>query len=407
MSHVFDTIYIHAGLPKTGSTYLQNALQVLSLNGKLRHVGYPVLGTEQEFSHIGSGNGVAAANMLLRDESAFAGALRRGTSSEPSLHELLDGFVEKLIAKADPKATPDLLISSENFFFSTDEGFEALKESLLKHCRKVCLIIAIRPLREWTYSVYAQRVKGHSLDVDFDAPWLEEYCSTFDRYFASLERRGVETIAFRYQEKDLLRTFLRLIGEDEALAAQVPDIKVNRSLSPEELGVLRKVNALFQNETLSRMISEDLVRKWPNVVSAAFPPDREAQFEAFAQGFATRLAHLRSPLLMRVKEMLFAEASPAPAAEAGTGQEKQADLFEVVLRNLHTIFSPAMRESAIYTVMRNFVSTMERTDEFFDPIHYLMMYPDIVRPGINPWAHFQEHGRREGRKSAYVKRGMR
>lgn len=406
MSQLFDTIYVHAGLPKTGSTYIQNGLQALSLAGKLKHVGYPVLESEKEFSHIGSGNGVHAANMLLRDESAFAGVVRRGTA-EPGMRELLEVLIGKLIAAADPDATPDLLISSENFFFATDEGFAALKDTLLKHCRKVVLVIAIRPLREWTYSVYAQRVKGHGLAVDYDAPWLMDYCSTFDCYFASLERRGVETIAFQYQEKDLLRTFLRLIGEDEALAAQVPDTKVNRSLSPEELEALRKVNSHFQNETLSRMISEDLVRKWPDVVSASFPHDREEQFLAFAEGFATKLAHLRSPLLMRVKEMLFADATPAPAPAAGAGKGPPPDLFDVVLRNLHTMLDPALREASFYTLLRNFVGTMERTDEFFDPIHYLVMYPDIVRPGINPWAHFQDHGRREGRMSAFVKRGMK
>ncbi|MGH8029019.1 MAG: hypothetical protein ACREO3_03695 [Arenimonas sp.] len=389
---MFDTIYVHAGLPKTGSTYIQNGLQALSLAGKLKHVGYPVLSTEQEFSNIGSGNGIGAANVLLRQES------------EQVLRKQLDAIVGQLVNAADPKATPDLLISSENFFFATDDGFAALKSCLLQHCRTVKLIIAIRPLREWTYSVYVQRVKGHGFSSDYDAPWLMEYCTTFDRYFASLERRGVETIAFRYQEKNLLRTFLGLIGEDESLAAQVPDVKVNRSLSPVELELVRKVNSYFQNETLSRMISEDLIRNWPDVVSAAFPANREDQYLAFAETFVTKLAHLRSPLLMSVKEILFADAAPAPPGSDG---ETPSDLFDIVLRNLRAMLDPSLKDAAVYGIVRRYCSTMDRTDDFFDPLHYLLMYPDVVKPGINPWAHFQDHGRKEGRKSAFVKRGVK
>jgi hypothetical protein len=285
---LFDTIYIHAGLPKTGSTYLQNGLQKLSLAGKLKHVGYPVLNKEAEFNNIGSGNGLAISNAILNQES------------EEVVRRQMDALVNEVIQAADPRATPDLLISSEILFFATDTGFAVLKETLLKHCQKVKLIIAIRPLREWTYSVYMQRVKGHGFAEDYNAAWLNEYCASFDSCFASLERRGVEPIAFPYQEKDLLRTFLGLIGEDEALAKQVPDIKVNRSLSFEELELVRRVNSYFGNDALSRMISEDFIRNWPDVVSAAFPPDREEQFQEFAEGFATRLAHLRSPLLMQV-----------------------------------------------------------------------------------------------------------
>jgi hypothetical protein len=394
VSQVFDTIYIHAGLPKTGSTYLQNGLQALSVAGKLKHVGYPVLTEEKEFSNIGSGNGVIISNVILKPES------------EEVVRRQLDTLVTQLVKAADPAATPDLLISSENFFFATDEGFAILKETLLRHCQKVKLIIAIRPLREWTYSVYMQRVKGHGFAEDYDAAWLMEYCSTFDRCFASLERRGVETIAFPYQEKDLLRTFLGLIGEDEALAKQVPDIKVNRSLSYEELELVRRVNSYFNNEALSRMISEDFIRNWPDVVSAAFPPDREPQYQQFAEGFSTQLAHLRSPLLMRVKEILFAAAATPPATN-GAGADAGRDLFDVVLRNLRKLLDPSLKDAAVYGVMRKYVTNMDRTDDFFDPIHYLLMYPDVVKPGINPWAHFQDHGRREGRKSAFVKRGVK
>jgi hypothetical protein len=389
---LFDTIYIHAGLPKTGSTYLQNGLQKLSLAGKLKHVGYPVLNKEAEFNNIGSGNALAISNAILNQES------------EEVVRRQMDALVDEVIQAADPRATPDLLISSEILFFATDTGFAVLKETLLKHCQKVKLIIAIRPLREWTYSVYMQRVKGHGFAEDYNAAWLNEYCASFDSCFASLERRGVETIVFPYQEKDLLRTFLGLIGEDEALAKQVPDIKVNRSLSHEELELVRRVNSYFGNDALSRMISEDFIRNWPDVVSAAFPPDREEQFQEFAEGFATRLAHLRSPLLMQVKEMLFArsEAPPAPAAAGPRHNE-----FDVVLRNQRKMLDASINDAQAYGLLRRYVNTMDRTDEFFDPIHYLLMYPDVIKIGLNPWSHFQNHGRREGRMSAFVKKGIK
>lgn len=54
---MFKKIYLHVGLPKTGTSYLQNALDVLSRTEALTQTSYPVLNCNEDHVRIQSGNG--------------------------------------------------------------------------------------------------------------------------------------------------------------------------------------------------------------------------------------------------------------------------------------------------------------------------------------------------------------
>lgn len=394
-NQAFNTVFIHAGLPKTGSTYIQNGLQVLSRSGLLKHVAYPVLSHEKEFSYIGSGNGVNTSELIF------------GPDVGEFVRKHLEACVQEILNANDSRAK-DLLISSEQFFFASPEGFSCLKEILLRHAKSVKLIISVRTLREWTYSVYMQRVKGHGMFSNYDEKWLNEYCGDiFLRCFQNLDRFEVDAITFRYQGAGLLQLFLKLIGEDESLSSRVPEIKVNRSLSVEELDIVKQVNSLFQDETLSRMISEDFVKNWPDIKSANFPAAGEEHFRRFASRFAQELGPLRGAAMSGVKEILFADVDEPPVSDRDHVSHDQHDLAEVALRNVRQLLDPYIRDAASYKVMKQYTKGMEETADFFDPIHYLMMHPDILAAGIDPWVHYQDYGRKEGRKSAFTKKGLK
>ena len=78
--------------------------------------------------------------------------------------------------------------------------------------------------------------------------------------------------------------------------------------------------------------------------------------------------------------------------------------LDVTLRNIWPMVSSYMRDAQSFHLLRQISKTMEPTDAVFDPIHYLLMYPDLAKPGATPWAHYQNHGKREGRKSALVRK---
>lgn len=386
---MFDTIFIHAGLPKTGSTHIQDGMQFLSRSGFLKHVAYPIVSSE-----IGSGNGSRTADMLLNEDS------------HKVIHTRLDVLVGDLL-KANDGTARNLLLSSEQFFFATAGGFACLKEVLLRYSRAVKLIVCVRPLREWSYSVYMQMVKAHGIFSDYDEKWLDEFGSLYLGVFRNFDKFEIDTITFRYQETGLFQLFLHLIGEDEGLVERFPEAKVNRSLTGTELDTIRKINSIFQDETLSRAISSRFIREWPELDSAIFPSDCEAQFQRFASRFARDLEPLRGRVMTGLKQILFADIHAPPGSSLDKCADDQRDLMDVALREIRQLQDRYMRDGQLYTWLKQYAAGMRPTNDSFDPIHYLLMYPDLSVPGVDPDVHYRNHGRTEGRASALAMRHVK
>ena len=388
MAYLYETIFIHAGLPKTGSSAIQDSLHALSQAGLLARVGYP--GSNPQ---LGTGNGSALARELIF------------TNPAPTSTERLRECVRDIL-DASPGPTESLLISSEDLCYADPEKFSRLRQVLLGHAKSEKLLVSVRPLRAWSYSVYLQLVKAHGLAADYDADWLQGHLPNFLWYFRNLDRFGVETVCFRYQERHLLRGFLALIGEDPALAAHVADAVANRSLSVEELAVVRSFNAAFGDEALSRRVSDALQRHGRDRGGARFPADREADFQAFSTQLAERLDAHPGPVMDAVKTILFDDpplAAPAQAEASPVGMLAQADVG-IALRALREHFEARAEQSALHQALLDYAAGLERTGAAFDPVHYLVMHPDVLEAGVDPWRHFQEHGRDEGRAASFKPR---
>jgi len=385
---LFDTIYIHAGLPKTGSTFIQNGLQTLSQAGLLRQVAYPV--------DLGSGNGTEISNAIIFTNP-----------DETANEQQLQSHVDDILNVNDSPAR-NLLISSEDLCYADVGKFGRLREILLTHAKAIKLIVSARPLKAWTYSVYLQLVKAHALAADYDAAWLEAHTPDFLYYFRNLDRFAVDTITFRYQGKGLLRLFLQLIGEDEALASEIPDVVANRSLSLDELEVMKAVNSVFHDDAVSRAVSRHLVTAEPNRTGARFPAHREDQFQAFASGFALKLDQFPGPVMNALRKILFEDQPVPPSAERGQDAEKPRGLpapeVAVAFRALRELLDAKGEGVAQHDLLLAYAAGLPRTDKSFDPIHYLLMHPDVLRAGMDPWLHYQEYGRKEERQTAFKPR---
>lgn len=388
MARLFDTIFLHAGLPKTGSSALQDSLHALSQAGRLTRVAYPCATPS-----LGTGNGSALARELIF------------TNPAPTSTAQLEACVQDIV-RGHRGDAPHLLISSEDLCYADVEKFSRLRQVLLGHAKSVKLIVAVRPLKAWSYSVYLQLVKAHALAADYDAAWLRAHTGDFLYYFRNLDRFDVDTVCFRYQDSQLLRRFLALIGEDASLADQVPDTLANRSLSRDELGVVRAINVVFGDESLCRRVSDALVAQHPERRGARFPVEREADFQAFAADFAHRLEAFPGPVMDAVKPILFDAAEPAPAApsHAAHAQGLAATDVDTALRALRAFFQARADEVSLHQQLVDYASGLERTTAAFDPVHYLLMHPDVLRSGSDPRRHFEEHGRAEGRTSALLPR---
>jgi hypothetical protein len=199
--------------------------------------------------------------------------------------------------------------------------------------------------------------------------------------------------------------FLQLLGEDPALAAHFPEKRVNRSLTGHELSVLRQVNRVFKDETLSRKISADMLASNPSSPSAGFPASGVEPFRRFAEGYARELHAFDGPVMSQVRPLLFAE-SPLPAdADHADDPEAMSALFGIALRHVQQLQQDYASEMKAFNSLRQLArKSLVATDEFFDPVHYLLMHDDVARSGKDPWAHFNNNGRREKRMTAFVKR---
>jgi hypothetical protein len=78
----------------------------------------------------------------------------------------------------------------------------------------------------------------------------------------------------------------------------------------------------------------------------------------------------------------------------------QADL-DIALRALRAHFEAEVEQSSLHQKLVDHAAGLERTDTAFDSVHYLLMHADVLRAGIDPWLHFQQHGREEGRAASF------
>lgn len=385
---MFEKIYVHIGLPKTGSTAIQNCMEALSRAGELKVVSYPVFGTDRGWQSIESGNGAAIAELLAPDITPEFCAVRL----QETFSELLDA--------CEPSSRV-LLISSEHFFSAATERFLLFKDLLLKHAAHVELIMCVRKLSDISYSSYHQSVKRHGCSLVYGADWFSFFV---DDVFSKLERIdawGMVGSVLPYKKQGLLNDFLGLIGEDAALGDQFESRRVNRSLTAGELDLLIKINSVFESEPLSMRISDHWIYARPEVASVEIEHDTVALYELFNLKASTLEGSFSSEEVRKVIDIIGFGGGDDLGAGGGEGElsaEKKEDQFdELLLMALVEIkaFMGLEAELGVYT------NQLKKTKEAFDPVHYLLLNRDVLVAGIDPVLHYKKFGVAEGRNSAY------
>lgn len=388
----YDVLYLHIGLPKTGSTFIQKSMCGLTTKGLLKRTAYPVV----PGCSVGNASQLAVAS--------------RASAPQPA-EEHLRARLQEILA-ADQSGCRDLLISSE-LFFAESARLDTVVRLLLEHANSVKLIVCVRPLAPWIYSIYMQQVKAHAVFSEYGEEYRSKLAPTLLGFFRDLSATdvalGCDSVVLAYREPGLLEDFLGSVGEDASLAGEVGESRVNRSLSQPELDLLRLVNGIYRNFGLSETISHAFIAANSDVDSAKVPLASREAYEAFAAAFETALGELPGELMAGIRGILFsAEDQAVTYAQPGAGIE-HADLLGMVLTAVRdaTDKAPAIAKSAkSFELLRKYSAQLEPTTDFFDPIHYMLMYPDILHSGIDPWDHYLTHGRSEGRNAAYVKPDM-
>jgi hypothetical protein len=266
-----DTVYIHVGLPKTATTYIQTRLWAnrdrLSSQG-LRYLG-----------NVPNDHFLAAVDLTGR---RFAG--HPIEQSAGAMDALLDD-----LAGWDGRA----LISHEMLAGLGPAKIERLLNLL--HPRPVEVIVGIRDLSEVVPATFQERAKNQRVEswTDFMAGvrlgpagkhsfWrLQNVPLVLRRWKAFIppDRIHVVTVAHRSTDRDvMLGRFAEVLGVDLPLDVQTTRIGSNRSLGSKELRVLQEVNLVTRDRGLTwseyhRLIKFGLVSQ----ILSALPNDERVR----------------------------------------------------------------------------------------------------------------------------------
>lgn len=389
---MFDKVFLHVGLGKTGTSYLQNCLDVLSRNNELACTSYPVLNGNLDFVKIQSGNGEAIAFQLLKKKV-------------PEFHEATVAALVKTFVETADKTKPSLLMSSEHFCSADPDRFRFLTQLLLTYARKVEIIIFVRPLDELCHSRYHQQVKRHSHSLAYDDLYFSSFSEKLVRQIVVFGSLTEHVHVFNYKRVGLLAELLCFLNEDAALENQFNNKIVNRSLTDREMSLLRVVNGVFKNDALSTSISDRWIYAQPEAISAKESADDARLVDIFRGAISANYEELKSEASRSMLMGILPAEAPAcvtgaaPDRAFNDGRDAGADgvdagLLLIALEEINKLLG-------FERVLLEYADKYKPTRDIFDPLHYLLLNRDVLNAGVDPIEHFKMFGFEEGRFAGY------
>jgi hypothetical protein len=379
----FDNVFIHTGLPKTGSSFLQSALESIELQKGFSDVTYPVLNKVDEFQFIRSGNGLEIAKLLER-------------TLTPEFDELLliKTFNELLDKSLNKRS---LLISSEAFSSAAPERFAVFKQMLSEVCDNISIIVYVRPFAPWAWSLYNQGLKRHNFKMSFEEWASQNLLGDFNQLIDSLFRFDVNIIPLPYDRVDLLSFLLDTISEDKNIAELVPNVVVNRSLSEIENNILKISNNVFNDSRVSIVISDMLIKEMPFKDTMAVSTEVASQSEMFLPKIDDCLDKYDHKVSHKIKEFLHRKFDIKDLSEIKTYEKN--DVHEAMTLTFKALLNIFSKSDVRISKLLECVEALKQDDSGFDPIHYLLLNFDVLDSSLGPYEHYKRFGKKEERSA--------
>ncbi len=397
------TIYFHIGGPKTGSSALQNFLELnrekLSSCGIDYNNAPPI---ETEFD-ITSGNGVLLADAI------------NGSFSENYHDEILCSYFEKC-----NKA----ICSSEVMSIIDEQGWKKILASCNRLNLNYEIIFFVRDVAPYIYSSYNQAVKRHG--EYRSANFIKEYEWTHVNVLRTLtrviSREKIKVIHYEKIKTDIVGAFFEAIRVDHGFLLKLPRPKsVNRSLDEDELGALRPLNKIL-GENYSSEMSDFLINANPELkVKARYDPN---VIHLIRNKFLADVVWVNNTFFEKENVVSILAVSPENGGFNIFKAINLRDLLGGVLRRVLS-YAPCKNERNIESLLlhwaaKKIVTTHSLSMVFlsnkichlttdrrlendpaipgdFDPIVYLLLNPDLIDASVNPFEHYINYGMQEGR----------
>lgn len=255
------TLWIHAGMPKNGSSALQVFFAQNIERLKQVDIDYLPLSdiNDAKSGAISSGNGALFARSLLHE------------NHEAYYKDEKNALYEKFISLINNSESKNLLISSEFFSVIPLSNVEKLKNELLEMNVTVKFIYYVREQTQFLMSSYMQRVKRHGLE---DTP--NEYIkSTYKNiHFLNYYGYAMEYTNILGRENVLPFIFENTKNHKKGIAGHFIEIligttpewinltkNINTSPSPRELKIMLMMNKYKPRMRLSDFLVDDSVTR--------------------------------------------------------------------------------------------------------------------------------------------------
>jgi hypothetical protein len=383
-------VILHIGLPKTGSSAIQN---FLALNADLlERLGYHYLAPNPcDAFEITSGNAEPLFEIVkAKDNYSIA------------------NFISEYI---HPDKTS--ILSTEVISHFTQEDWKWINDAFSNFGVKIeKIILFTRDVLPYLVSAYDQIIKRHGEWSEFH-DWVKiaewQHFSASQNLMAVFNRTLLSAIHYGTHEKAIFNKFIDEIGismNDLPAGFHFNKTTVNRSLSKRERFFLKKVN---------KTLGQDYGLKLSNHFISYNPLGKSEKPEI---GSATlEIVRTRFQSQVDTLNQLFFPSSPLLSClgnfnweTAKTGDEpfsadRQTDeLFaDFVLDSIKVgdkfnevqIISRVCKR--LLRVSCNKGSEVDLPPDF-NPLHYLFLNPDILIAGAEPVQHYLEFGKKENRK---------
>jgi hypothetical protein len=173
-----DTLYIHIGAHKEGSSALQTFLKSNREALRAEGVHVPSVGMMEGYGHH--------SNIVWED-------------LKPGLFDATVGRVQDVVADLAAQPRERALISSEEFELLRREAIDAFLDAFRQVARRICLILYVRPQNAYASSAYFQALKAGNISYfkDFFGTAIHWNRMRYDTFFRSWEEQPRTSLIVR------------------------------------------------------------------------------------------------------------------------------------------------------------------------------------------------------------------
>ncbi|MCG3267396.1 hypothetical protein [Yoonia sp. I 8.24] len=370
-------IFLHIGLPKTGSSALQECLTINAKALADQGISYPF---PESLGTISSG--VCTGNMVHIIERKGVPTFQNGVNRTDLV------WFEQIIGKGLAEADCDKVLFSSEAISNLD--FDKASDILRKLERenRVTLVAYVRDPYDQAISAWKQRVKTGKSHHSLSERIALIVSGQSDRVTMNVARYittgfDVRIINYDVHRKDIFAPMLREMGIDAAKFQRVhpKDRLSNPSVSYRQASQIITTNKHIGSSVLKALLIKRFRAQTDPIKDPYFREVDRILLDYLSGAIATLNGKLPADEQLRNHPRDYDQTS-----DDTYRLEDLTPLFETI------------REAMEMELNRPKFVPNKALPTGFDPLVYLLLNPDVEAAGVDPVKHYLSNGRYEGRK---------